>query len=85
MVRTDRWKYIFWEGVGEQLFDLENDPAELRDLARKGGSSRVRAEHRDQLFAWMRSRKLSVTVPDDRIVVSRHTIEPKHGIEIGVW
>ena len=85
MVRSERWKYIFWEGFREQLFDLQEDPRELRDLAVSGDLQSVRHAHKDLLFAWLRSRKLSVTVPDDRICVSRHTIEPQHGIQIGVW
>jgi arylsulfatase A-like enzyme len=33
-VVRDRWKYIFWPDWGvEQLFDLERDPREERDLA----------------------------------------------------
>lgn len=33
MIRTDRWKYIEYPEVGRaQLFDLQNDPHELRDL-----------------------------------------------------
>ena len=85
MVRSDRWKYVFWEGFREQLFDLSADPHELHDLGASAETAPVRAKHKDMLFDWMRARKLSVTVPDERICVSRHTIEPAHGIEIGVW
>lgn len=85
MVRTKRWKYVFWEGFRDQLFDLEEDPQELRDLGASEATREVRSQHKDILFEWMRARKLSVTVPDERICVSRHTIEPAHGIEIGVW
>ena len=85
MVRTDRWKYVFWEGFREQLFDLAEDPQELHDLGALDSTQQERARHKDILFEWMRARKLSVTVPDERICISRHTIEPAHGIEIGVW
>jgi hypothetical protein len=76
---------VFWEGFREQLFDLREDPQELRDLGSSEGARPVRSDHKDMLFEWVRARKLSVTVPDDRICVSLHTIEPAHGIEIGVW
>ena len=34
MLRRGRWKYIYYAGgLAAQLFDLENDPAELNDLA----------------------------------------------------
>ncbi len=85
MVRTESWKYIYWDGHAEQLFDMTRDPDELRDVAGDEGLSRVLSEHKERLFEWMRTRKLSVTVPDESIMVSRHTIEPRHGIEIGVW
>jgi arylsulfatase A-like enzyme len=35
MVRTERWKLIYYSNVKRyQMFDLENDPHELRDLSR---------------------------------------------------
>ena len=37
MVRTDRWKYVWWQDFRPMLFDLANDPRELRDL----GAERV--------------------------------------------
>lgn len=37
-IRTGRWKYVWLSATGtEQLFDLEEDPHECRDLARAGG------------------------------------------------
>lgn len=36
MVRWDRWKYVHYVGHPPQLFDLADDPSELRDLARPG-------------------------------------------------
>ena len=50
-VRGNRYKYIRWHGeqAGESLFDLENDPAETRDLAASAESGelleRLRARH----------------------------------------
>ena len=32
MVRTDRWKYCYFHGDREQLFDMLNDPAEVSNL-----------------------------------------------------
>jgi arylsulfatase A-like enzyme len=32
MVRSERWKYLAYDGFRPQLFDLLNDPQELRDL-----------------------------------------------------
>ena len=33
MLRRDNWKYIAYQGYPSQLFDLEDDPQELRDLS----------------------------------------------------
>lgn len=33
MLRTGRWKYIAYVGYPSQLFDIEDDPGELNDLA----------------------------------------------------
>ncbi len=32
-IRTQRWRYALWPGGGEELYDLENDPAEETNLA----------------------------------------------------
>jgi choline-sulfatase len=32
-VRVGKWKYVHYAKYGPQLFDLENDPEEMRDLA----------------------------------------------------
>jgi arylsulfatase A-like enzyme len=46
-----RWKYIWYpEGPCEQLFDLQNDPRELRDLGRLSDFESKRAELRGELL-----------------------------------
>jgi choline-sulfatase len=37
MVRFGRWKYVHYQGYRPQLYDLEADPGETRDLAREAG------------------------------------------------
>jgi choline-sulfatase len=44
MVRFGRWKYVHYEGHRPQLFDLESDPGETRDLALDPGSRAILAE-----------------------------------------
>lgn len=64
MVRTHRWKYLHWEGLPAQLFDLENDPDELEDCLRSGRTAppAVVAELRDRLLEWSLRLKRRTTV-----------------------
>ena len=50
-IRTSEWRYTLYPaGSGEQLFSLQNDPGEQRNLARDGGYAKVRGEMRDRLL-----------------------------------
>jgi choline-sulfatase len=33
MIRSGKWKLIHYDGMASQLFDLESDPQEMKDLA----------------------------------------------------
>lgn len=44
MVRWGKWKYVHYEGYRPQLFDLDADPLEIRDLATEGGHEQILAE-----------------------------------------
>jgi arylsulfatase A-like enzyme len=84
MVRTDRWKYVWWQDFRSMLFDLANDPRELRDLGADGAYSHIRREMEGRLAAWLKARKTRVTV-DDAYVEARTATHRKHGIHFGVW
>jgi choline-sulfatase len=51
MVRFGRWKYVHYEGYRPQLYDLDADPGETRDLAAAGGHAEVIAEGERRLLA----------------------------------
>jgi arylsulfatase A-like enzyme len=61
MVRTRRWKYVtdpsLASGSGAQaddeLYDLENDPWELRNIAQDPRNAEVIAEMKALLLSWM--------------------------------
>jgi arylsulfatase A-like enzyme len=84
MVRTDRWKYVWWQEFRPMLFDLVNDPSELRDLGADGDHAAIRHEMEERLAAWLKARKTRVTV-DDAYVEARTATHKKHGIHFGVW
>lgn len=56
MIRTRRFKYVCYsEGANhEQLFDLENDPGEMKNLAGNSTYMRTLKEHRDILKNYIR-------------------------------
>jgi arylsulfatase A-like enzyme len=83
-VRTDRWKYIHYEGFRPQLFDLDEDPNELNDLGESPNHAATRAELHERLFAWLRQRCFRTTLSDDE-VAKRTDTSAKRGFLIGVW
>jgi arylsulfatase A-like enzyme len=84
MVRTDRWKYVWWQDFRPMLFDLASDPKELRDLGANDSYAHIRREMEGRLAAWLKARKTRVTV-DDAYVEARTATHRKHGIHFGVW
>jgi arylsulfatase A-like enzyme len=53
MVRTDRWKLIYYSHLKRyQLFDLVNDPHELKDLSGRAEYAGIRTELQRKLRTW---------------------------------
>ncbi len=84
MVRTARWKCVFFDDLRPQLFDLENDPDEYHDLGADPARAQVREELSGLLFDWLRHRKIHPTV-SYRAMAEWTEKEQKVGIHIGVW
>ena len=84
MVRDQRWKFVWWQGLRPQLFDLGDDPCEFSDRGEDAGCEPVRRRMQDQLLHWLQERKLRTTV-DDAWVEGRTNTHRKHGIHYGVW
>ncbi|MNX87881.1 Choline-sulfatase [compost metagenome] len=84
MLRTQRWKYIHYEGLPSQLFDLAHDPQELIDLGTRPEHAGVREEMQARLFDWLRQRRRFTTIaPSDIERWNRRELEI--GIDIGTW
>jgi arylsulfatase A-like enzyme len=84
MVRTQRWKYLYWEGYPPQLFDLENDPEEMEDLGSSNNHLDQLAELEKRLFDWLRGRATRITVSNGAIK-QRAGGARKAGFIIGEW
>ena len=52
MIAEERYKYVWNEGDREELYDLEEDPYELHNLAVKGGYEEVMGQMRGRLEQW---------------------------------
>jgi hypothetical protein len=68
MVRSERWKYLAYDGFRPQLFDLENDPQELHDLGADPAYARC-AKAPGYLFEWLRGLKRRTTISHQEINV----------------
>ncbi len=53
MVRGRRWKYNYYVGHGEELYDLENDPREVNNLAGDASCRPVLEEMKTALLDWL--------------------------------
>ena len=53
MVRSSRWKLNYYPGHGGELYDLENDPGETRNLYNEPAHAAVVASLKGRLLDWM--------------------------------
>lgn len=84
MVRDERWKCVFFDDLRAQLFDLESDPDEYRDLGASADYAAVRERLRERLFEWLRQRKIHPTVSYQRMAAWTRK-EQEAGIQICAW
>ncbi|MGQ3028188.1 MAG: sulfatase/phosphatase domain-containing protein, partial [Ferrovibrionaceae bacterium] len=84
MVRTARWKYVHWQDLPPQLFDLAADPAEFFDLGRDPGHESVRAELRQRLLDWFTGLKRRTTQTLDDVAAGTHRYK-QAGVFYGEW
>ena len=52
MIRQGRYKYCYYVGDTDELYDLGADPAEMKNLALVPAYREKRDELQKQLFAW---------------------------------
>ena len=83
-VRTERWRYVYWMGEPEQLYDLQADPDQFQDLGREATHAAVRAELRARLFEWFTRLKRRTTVTDAAIEKGTNA-HKKAGVFFGQW
>ena len=84
MARTERWKYVQYQGLRPQLFDLESDPLELVDRGDDPQLAGVQREMRDRIADWQLGLKRRTGVDHDYIA-SHTEYQRQANVLIGVW
>jgi len=85
MVRTERWKYVRFEGFKSQLFDLDEDPNEMVDLGGDPSLSAVRSEMEAHISQWHARLHNRTGVTDEGIVaLGKDRLKPG-SVRIGEW
>lgn len=84
MIADKRWKFVHAEGFRPMLFDLENDPQELRDLGGEPAYADIRQTMADALLRWALrpSQKTSLSFQQ---VKDMGGDSSRKGILIGFW
>ncbi len=83
MIVTREWKYVYYAGFPDQLFDLQNDPDELTDLGESAETQTVRQQLFELLFKWKYSLKTRVGVSFQHLQGQTPARDEQHGIIIG--
>lgn len=83
-VRTERWYYVYWMDLPEQLFDLDNDPHQFQDLGRSASHQAIRDELRQELLIWFSQLKRRTTVTTAAIEKGTDAYK-KAGVFFGQW
>lgn len=84
MLRTTKWKLVYFEGFRPQLFDLENDPKELEDLGENLYCAEKIKMLEAALFEWSRNRRIRTAIPNEAVRAATGGAK-KRGYFFGVW
>jgi len=85
MLVDDRYKFLRWEGFRPQLFDLREDPGELRDLAEEAWAAPVLRRMGEALCDWNWRRQRRCTETFEQVAARTHAHERMMNIVIGRW
>ncbi len=83
-VRTERWRYVYWQTEREQLFDLQADPDEFNDLGDSPDYRNVRQEMKQRLLQWFAGLKRRTTVTESEVATQTHKYK-QAGVFYGQW
>ena len=84
MIRTNDWKYVYFRGFEPQLFNLNDDPNEFKDLGRDVDHEVTRQNMHAILLDRLTGRKNRIAQSDEALENARGK-ETSNGILIGKW
>jgi arylsulfatase A-like enzyme len=84
MLRTAQWKYVHWQGMRPQLFDVASDPLELTDLGADARYAVIRNLLRERLLDKLAALKRGTTADAAQVEAATDTHRAR-GIHIGIW
>jgi arylsulfatase A-like enzyme len=84
MAFDGRWKFVHALGFAPMLYDLQEDPQELRDLGRDPGLATVRERMKDLMLDWSATLR-NRTAFDEAQMKSLAGRSAHQGILIGFW
>ena len=84
MVATEEWKYIYAPGFPSVLYDLKNDPNELKDLGRSPEHSQTRQDLFNKLAEWSLQYRQRETWSEEKNL-KMTGVEETFGVLIGYW
>ena len=62
MIRTDDWKFIYYHGYNNQLFNLKNDPDEMQNLSGLKEYSKIETKLNEKILKDWKPQKIKKTI-----------------------
>lgn len=84
MAFDGRWKFLHCLGHAPMLFDLQEDPHELRDLGRDSGHAAVRQRMKDLLLDWSAGLRNRTALSETQVQALTGK-SARQGMLIGYW
>jgi arylsulfatase A-like enzyme len=84
MAFDGRWKYVHCLGFPPMLYDLQEDPKELRDLGRDPGLAAVRERMKDLMLDWSAGLRNRTAISDEQMGALTGK-SARQGMLIGFW
>lgn len=85
MARTQRWKYVRFEGFAPLLYDMQADPEELADLGSDPAMAAVRADMEARIAAWRTRLRQRTSLSDEEVAALGDRTHVGGGVRIGEW